>query len=61
MNGCNRFWRKATFSSDDGACVEVGATLDVMRDSKNPAGGTLTAHVSTLIAAVKAGQFENTL
>lgn len=51
-------WRKSSYSAHDGECVQVavGAVVRV-RDSKNPAGGTLTMSLGqweTLIAAVKA-------
>jgi hypothetical protein len=36
-------WRKSTRSTDKSNCVEVAVTTGavVVRDSKNPAGGTL--------------------
>jgi uncharacterized protein DUF397 len=37
-------WRKSTFSTDNGACVEVAALSDsqvAIRDSKNPEAGQL--------------------
>jgi len=40
-----RVWRKSSYSgaTEDGDCVEVSLALDALvRDSKNPAGGTLT-------------------
>ncbi|MGH3861856.1 DUF397 domain-containing protein [Actinokineospora sp.] len=36
-------WRKSSFSDHAGDCVEVAYSSTVrVRDSKNPAGGTLT-------------------
>jgi hypothetical protein len=37
-------WRKSTFSSDNGTCVEIAALPDcrfAVRDSKHPGGGHL--------------------
>jgi hypothetical protein len=50
-------WRKSTFSgtAEGSACVELAAD-GAVRDSKNPAGPVLSADVSALVAAVKAGQ-----
>ncbi|SHF68991.1 DUF397 domain-containing protein [Streptoalloteichus hindustanus] len=53
-------WRKSSRSTDNGDCVETALFAGEhvgMRDSKNPAGGTLTADRATFtafIAAVKA-------
>lgn len=46
-------FRKASKSQNTDNCVELGHTLDVIRDSKN--GETLTGNVSSLVATVKAG------
>ena len=46
-------WRKADRSAMQSACVEVGNTLTVVRDSKNP-GPVLPVNVPALLAAVKA-------
>ncbi len=38
-------WRKSTYSSQDGNCVEIAANLPgivAVRDSKNPPGPVLT-------------------
>ena len=51
-------WRKSTYSgtSDSNAdCVEV-AVHGAVRDSKNPDGPVLSANITALVAAVKAGQ-----
>jgi Domain of unknown function (DUF397) len=57
-------WRKSTYSSDDGNCVEV-ADLDgsarAVRDSKDPSGGHLTlttAQWAVFTAGVQSGQFD---
>jgi Domain of unknown function (DUF397) len=50
-----RSWRKSSRSGTQTACIEVGNTLDVVRDSKNP-GLVLPVNVRTLLAAVKRGQ-----
>jgi hypothetical protein len=46
-------WRKSTRSTAQSTCVEVGNTLDAVRDSKNPGGPVLPVHVPALLAAVK--------
>jgi hypothetical protein len=46
-------WRKSSYSSEEGACVEVAHTLDAVRDSKNPDGPTLGADLRGLLAAIK--------
>lgn len=51
-------WRKSSYSQGNGACVEVAAALDRVRDSKNSAGPVLRADVATLVAVVKAGSFD---
>jgi hypothetical protein len=47
-------WRKASFSSSGGDCVELAAA-GAVRDSKNPAGPVLRADLHRLVAAVKSG------
>lgn len=49
-------WRKSSFSGGGGNCVEVRQDLAAVRDSKNPAGPTLTADLSLLLATVKSGK-----
>jgi hypothetical protein len=46
-------WRKSSYSSEDGACIEVAHTLDALRDSKNPDGPVLRGDVRGLLAAIK--------
>lgn len=48
-------WRKAGRSAQESACVEVGNTLAVLRDSKNP-DPVLPGNVPALLAAVKDGR-----
>ncbi|MGH3796011.1 MAG: DUF397 domain-containing protein [Pseudonocardiaceae bacterium] len=56
-------WRKSSYSSGDGNCVEV-ADLDsgrAVRDSKDPAGPALSftaAGWSAFTAGVRAGEFD---
>jgi hypothetical protein len=47
-------WRKSNVSGYQD-CVEMGHTLRVIRDSKNPTGPTLTADVVGLLAAIRRG------
>jgi len=56
-------WRKSSYSSDDGNCVEV-ADLDggarAVRDSKDPSGAHLMftgTEWFTFTAGVRAGEF----
>lgn len=46
-------WRKSSYSSEDGACVELAHTLDAVRDSKNPGGPVLKIDLQGLLARVK--------
>lgn len=49
-------WRKSSYSTQNGACVEVRKDLSALRDSKNPTGPTLhTASVRQLVHFVKLG------
>lgn len=56
-------WRKSSFSSEGGACVEVAELTDggfALRDSKDPGGPTLTFTTSEREAFIKgavAGEF----
>ena len=57
-------WRKSTYSSDDGNCVEV-ADLDggarAVRDSKDPTGAHLMftgAEWAAFTTGVRAGEFD---
>jgi hypothetical protein len=50
-------WRKSSHSAENGECVELAGTLDLVRDSKNPAGPALAADLSALLTAVKIGRF----
>jgi hypothetical protein len=57
MNHGPHRWRKSSYSSTGTNCVELGADLTQLRDSKNPTAQPLTANVPALLAAVKADQF----
>lgn len=48
-------WRKSSKSDTGGSCVEVRNDLAAVRDSKNPAGPTLTADLTRLLTTVKSG------
>jgi uncharacterized protein DUF397 len=56
-------WRKSSYSSDDGNCVEV-ADFDAhraVRDSKDPTGTALTftaTEWAAFTAGVRAGEFD---
>jgi hypothetical protein len=50
-------WRKSSHSGGSGACVEL-ANTGLVRDSKNPAGPTLSVGLSGLVAAAKAGRLD---
>ncbi|GDY33342.1 DUF397 domain-containing protein [Gandjariella thermophila] len=51
-------WRKSTRSQNEGACIELSATLDRIRDSKNLTGPTLRVDVAEFVRAVKLGLFD---
>lgn len=56
-------WRKATYSGNQTACVEVGRTEDgaAVRDTKDRDAGYFTAdrqQWGNFLAAVKAGRFQ---
>lgn len=46
-------WRKASRSGQDGNCVEIGHTLDAVRDSKNAAGPTLAVDGRAMVEWAK--------
>lgn len=49
-------WRKARTSTET-ECIELGHTLDVVRDSKNPNGPVLpVAGLKTFLVAVQTGR-----
>ena len=50
-------WRKSTYTggAEGQDCVELAAQ-GAVRDSKNPDGPVLSANITALVAAVKAGQ-----
>jgi hypothetical protein len=50
-------WRKSTYSSSGGDCVELAGSLDLVRDSKNPTGPTLRADLAALLTAVRSNHF----
>jgi hypothetical protein len=52
-------WRKSSFSGNSGECVQVRQDLAAVRDSKNPAGPTLTADLSRLLTTVKSGELDH--
>jgi hypothetical protein len=56
-------WRKGSRSMNNGACVEIAASVGsvAMRDSKSPHGATLQfrpASWTHFLAAVKDGEFD---
>jgi hypothetical protein len=49
-------WRKSTFSSDNGACVEIAVLPDctvAVRDSKKPSAGHLILSRQALLAVAR--------
>jgi hypothetical protein len=50
-------WRKSSRSGPESDCVEVGNTLAMVRDSKNP-GPVLPVNVRALLTAVKDGHLD---
>jgi len=49
-------WRKSSFSGGENSnCVELGGTLDAVRDSKNPVGPILRADLHRLLTAIQEG------
>jgi hypothetical protein len=52
-------WRKSSYSSNGADCVELRATLDAVRDSKNPGGPVLpVAELTAFVSDVKSGRFD---
>jgi hypothetical protein len=51
-------WRKSTRSQNEGNCIELSATLDRIRDSKNPTGPILQVDVAEFVRVAKLGQFD---
>jgi hypothetical protein len=49
-------WRKSTHSDGPDTCVELAHTGTAVRDSKNPAGPTLTVGTHLLLIAIKTGR-----
>ncbi len=62
MTSASPRWRKSTRSANEGNCVEVADNLPgvvLVRDSKDPAGPTLSVTPDawrSLITALRAGQ-----
>ncbi|MFF0413565.1 DUF397 domain-containing protein [Kitasatospora sp. NPDC004745] len=60
----NTHWRKSTYSSSGGACIEVADGFPgvmPVRDSKDPEGPALLFHSSawqSFVTAVRAGEFD---
>lgn len=54
-------WRKSSYTGDDGNCVEVAWPHQevAVRDSKQPAGGTLAFPVVAWHAFLMADSFKN--
>jgi hypothetical protein len=59
----NLTWRKSSYSSSNGQCVEVASAGSVVavRDSKDPDGAVLLCTrtgVAAFLTGVKAGEFD---
>ncbi len=58
-------WRKASYSADEGACVEVAPVADgriALRNSNHPDAGVLVfarAEISAWVRGCKAGEFDD--
>lgn len=48
-------WRRSSYTNNEGNCVELAHTRDLVRDSKNP-GPVLRVDVDALVAAVREGR-----
>jgi hypothetical protein len=46
-------WRKSSRSGQEGNCVELANTFDIIRDSKNPNGPTLTVNTKVFMRMIK--------
>jgi hypothetical protein len=51
-------WRKSSYTSANGDCVELAHTLELVRDTKNRTGPTLHADIEALVHAAKTGQLD---
>jgi hypothetical protein len=53
-------WRKSSFSSDGGECVELtwSAGRAFARDSKNPSGPVVPVDLPALVDIVRTGRFD---
>jgi hypothetical protein len=51
-------WRKSSLSDGQDTCVELAHTGTAVRDSKNPAGPTLTVGTQGLLSAVRSGRLD---
>jgi uncharacterized protein DUF397 len=63
MNRARMRWRKSSYSSDSGNCVEVALTSQRVgvRDSKNPGGPELYYAERSwrdFLVAIRAGEFD---
>ena len=62
----NRKWRKSTYSTAEGNCIEVASNpvgTVAVRDSKNPSGPVLALSPEdwqTFVASVRAGRYDPT-
>jgi len=54
----SRRWRKSSYSGNQGDCVELANTLDVVRDSKNPGPVLPIAALTAFLSDVKSGRFD---
>jgi Domain of unknown function (DUF397) len=51
-------WRKASYSGNQGNCVELAHSGDLVRDSKNPGGPVLECNLTALLHDIKLGRFD---